>query len=196
MKTLIFATHNKNKLKEIQQILADYAQVRGLSDINCFEDIPETGQNLEENALQKAEYVFKKYNISCFADDTGLEVEALNMLPGVHSARYANETNDSEKNIQKLWQELKGKENTKARFRTIITLVGKFGYLNFEGIVNGNIIFEKRGQKGFGYDPIFIPEGYRKTFAEMSDIEKNKISHRAIAIKKLLNHLQSVDRIK
>lgn len=196
MLSLVFATNNPHKLNEVQGILSGVATIISLSDIGCFEEISETGATLEANALQKALYVANKYGVSCFADDTGLEVEALNMRPGVFSARYAGEAKNSDENIRKLWRELQGVENKKARFRTVISLVNKSGQFAFEGVVNGHIIHEKRGDEGFGYDPVFVPEGYSLSFAEMSDSMKNTISHRALAVQKLLNFLQLVDEMK
>ena len=206
---IVFATNNAHKLDEIRHILGDKFEVLSLNDINCHDDIPETGSTLEENARQKAQYIYDKYHLSVFADDTGLEVDALNGEPGVYSARYAAikdpnaESHDSEANMTTLLQNLKGKENRNARFRTVIALI-----LNpnpshnishsslptphsslFEGIVEGSIIKERRGGEGFGYDPIFQPEGYDKTFAELGNDIKNKISHRARAVAKLAQYL-------
>ena len=188
---IVFATNNAHKLSEIRGILGESFEVLSLNDIGCHEDIPETGTTLEENALQKAEYIYNKYGYDCFADDTGLEVEALNGEPGVFSARYAGgEGHDSEANMQKLLHNLEGTENREARFRTIIALVireegATASVHRFEGIVNGCITKEKSGAEGFGYDPIFQPEGYDKTFAELGTEVKNKISHRARAVSKL-----------
>ncbi len=196
MLSLVFATNNSHKLQEVRQILADVAKVVSLAEIGCHEDVPETGLTLEANALQKAQFVATKYGVHCFADDTGLEVEALDMRPGVFSARYAGDDKKSEKNIEKLLQELQPYENKKARFRTVIALVSNRGNYLFEGVINGHIIAEKRGSSGFGYDPVFIPEHHTQSFAEMSENEKNAISHRAMAVKKLLQFLQDVDEIK
>lgn len=191
MKELIFATNNKHKLTEIQSIVGSDFIIRSLGDIGCTEDIAETASTLEGNALLKAEYVFSKYGMDCFADDTGLEVEALDGRPGVFSARYATDGHDFEANIDKILFELEGISNRKARFRTVIALYldGSVNY--FEGIVNGEIIHARKGIEGFGYDPVFLPDGYELTFAEMPLSEKNKISHRARAVNKLINYLQS-----
>ena len=202
---IVFATNNQHKLQEIRQIMGDRVEVLSLKDIGCDVDIPETGQTLEENALQKARYVYDNYHIDCFADDTGLEVEALNGAPGIYSARYASmETNaashDSEANMARLLRELKDKDNRKARFRTVIALIQKKDVCpcgctsikvvhKFEGIVNGEITREKSGAEGFGYDPIFRPDGYDKTFAELGLDIKNQISHRARAVAKLCEFL-------
>ena len=234
MNKIVFATNNKHKLEEIRSILGDDFKVLSLSDIGCHEDIPETSDTLEGNAMQKAQYVFDKYGYDCFADDTGLEVDALGGEPGIYSARYAaldgddSISHDSEANMAKLLRKLEGVENRKARFRTVIALIthpqslpkgGKSdmisvnkgnqtslpsggiegGYnpspregqrVGFEGIVNGSIISERRGGEGFGYDPIFQPEGYDKTFAELGSEIKNHISHRARAVEKLAHYLK------
>ena len=184
-KKLVVATNNAHKLKEIADILDEKIELLSLKDINCHVDIPETADTLEGNARQKALYIYKNYGMDCFADDTGLEVEALNGAPGVFSARYAGEDHDSEANMQKLLRELKGKENRKAQFRTAICLIMNGKEYLFEGIVKGKIIEEKRGVTGFGYDPIFVPEGYDLTFAEPGNDIKNTISHRARAVEKL-----------
>ena len=179
-----------NKLTEVRKILGNKFEVLSLEDIGCHEDIPEKGQTLEDNALLKAQYVYKKYKVDCFADDTGLEVDALGGAPGVYSARYAGGAgHDSEANMKKLLAELGNNNNRKARFRTIIALIIDGRVRTFEGIVNGEIIREKRGGEGFGYDPIFQPEGYDKTFAELGTGIKNQISHRARAVKKLVEYL-------
>lgn len=191
---IIFATNNKNKLAEIREMLGDKIEVMSLADINCHEDIPETSDTLEGNALQKAHYVYDKYGMSCFADDTGLEVDALGGEPGVYSARYAGgEGHDSEANMAKLMDKLGDNDNRKARFRTVIALItgnGEDDVKLFEGVAEGDIIREKRGGEGFGYDPIFRPEGYDKTFAELGHEIKNKISHRAKAVQKLVEYLK------
>lgn len=191
---IVFATNNKNKLAEIREMLGDKIEVMSLADINCHEDIPETSDTLEGNALQKAHYVYDKYGMSCFADDTGLEVDALGGEPGVYSARYAGgEGHDSEANMAKLMDKLGDNDNRKARFRTVITLItgnGEDDVKLFEGVAEGDIIREKRGGEGFGYDPIFRPEGYDKTFAELGHEIKNKISHRAKAVQKLVEYLK------
>lgn len=199
---IVFATNNKHKLQEIRDILGSEFEIVSLKDIGCDVDIPETGNTLEENAMQKAQYVYDHYNLSCFADDTGLEVEALNGEPGVHSARYAEGTDhDSEANMEKLLRNLEGKDNRKARFRTVIALIQKQDVCpcgctsikkvnRFEGIVDGSIATEKHGTAGFGYDPIFVPEGYDKSFAELGESIKNGISHRARAVAKLAEYLK------
>ena len=190
---LCFASNNKHKLEEIKNVLGRNINIVSLADIKCYEELPETRNTLEGNSLQKAEYVFQHYNTPCFADDTGLEVDALNGAPGVYSARYAGEQRSSEDNIALLLQNLKNDTNRKAQFRTVITLLGvEEKPLYFEGIIRGEIITEKRGTSGFGYDPIFIPEGQTKTFAEMSMDEKNQLSHRAIAVRKLGAYLSGI----
>ena len=186
---IVFATNNQHKLRELQQILGDKFELLSLSDINCFEEIPETSPTIEENSLEKAEYVHKKYKTECFADDTGLEIEALDGRPGVYSARYAGEDKNMEKNIEKILSELENKENRKARFKTVVSLILNGEVYQFEGIVNGKIIKEKTGESGFGYDPVFMPDGYDITFAEMDAALKNKISHRGIAVQKLVDFL-------
>ncbi|HZI24348.1 MAG TPA: non-canonical purine NTP diphosphatase, partial [Chryseolinea sp.] len=186
-----FATNNQNKLREAKDIVGNGFQIVSLEDINCFEELPETQATLEGNSLQKAEFVFQNYKVPCFADDTGLEVEALNGEPGVYSARYAGEHKNSNDNIDLLLKKLSGNSNRKAKFRTVITLIGlekEPAYL--EGSVEGTIIPERRGNDGFGYDPIFIPNGYSKTYAEMTLQEKSALSHRAIAIKQLGDYLK------
>ena len=189
-KKLVVATNNAHKLEEIAAILGDEMELLSLKDINCHADIPETADTLEGNAHQKAMYIYENYGMDCFADDTGLEVEALNGAPGVFSARYAGDGHDSEANMQKLLKELKGNENRKAQFRTAICLIMEGKEYLFEGIVKGAIIEEKRGGAGFGYDPIFVPEGYEQTFAELGNDIKNTISHRARAVEKLCKFLK------
>lgn len=198
---IVFATNNAHKLKEIREILGNSFEVVSLAEIGCHENIPETGETLEENALQKAQYVYDHYHISCFADDTGLEVEVLDGAPGVHSARYAEGTDhNSEANMAKLLRQLDGKDNRKARFHTVIALIEKKDVCpcgctsipqihRFEGIVEGRIATEKHGSEGFGYDPLFVPEGYDKSFAELGEHVKNTISHRARAVAKLAEYL-------
>lgn len=188
---LLFATNNKHKLYEIKEAIGSRIEILGLHEAGINEDIPETGITLEENALQKAKYISDKYHINCFADDTGLEIEALDERPGVYSARYAGEDGDFENNIKKVLAEMQNCNNRKARFRCVIALItnGKTDF--FEGIINGKLLNEKRGQGGFGYDPIFVPDGYELTFAEMPIEEKNKISHRGLAVKKLVEYLNS-----
>ncbi|MDR0836305.1 MAG: non-canonical purine NTP diphosphatase [Tannerella sp.] len=190
MKTIVFATNNSHKLEEVRNILSGKINVVSLRDIQCFDEIPETSDTLEGNALQKARYVKENYAYDCFSDDTGLEVEALNNEPGVRSARYAGEAHDSNANVEKLLQTLGDTENRKARFRTVIALIYEGREYFFEGIINGRIIKERRGCSGFGYDPVFVPEGYDKTFAELDMDEKNSISHRAIATQKLSEWLR------
>ena len=184
-KKLVVATNNAHKLEEIAVILGDEMELLSLKDIHCDADIPETADTLEGNARQKAMYIYENYGMDCFADDTGLEVEALNGAPGVYSARYAGDGHDSEANMQKLLHELEDKENRKAQFRTAICLILEGKEYLFEGIVKGEIIKEKRGGAGFGYDPIFVPEGHELTFAELGNDIKNTISHRARAVEKL-----------
>lgn len=191
---IVFATNNSHKLEEIRQILGKSIEVLSLADINCHEDIPETALTIEGNAMMKARYVYDKYGTPCFADDTGLEVEALDGAPGVYSARYAGgEGHDSEANMRKLLHELEGKENRRAQFRTVIALIeqkdGKPVAHTFEGKIEGHISDEKRGTSGFGYDPIFVPEGYEQSFAELGNEIKNKISHRARAVARLAEYL-------
>ena len=183
---IVFATNNQHKLSEIRQILGGRVEVLSLNNIGCNVDIPETGSTLEENALQKAQYVYDHYHIDCFADDTGLEVDALNGAPGVYSARYAGDGHDSEANMTKLLNELGENNNRSARFRTVIALIQQGEVHEFEGIVNGQIIRERRGGEGFGYDPIFQPDGYDQTFAELGLDIKNQISHRARATRNKL----------
>ncbi len=195
---IVFATNNAHKLREIREILGTRFDIVSLADIGCHEDIPETGATLEENASQKSHYVTAHYGLPCFADDTGLEVEALGGAPGVHSARYAEGTDhDSEANMAKLLRELQGHANRKARFRTVISLLepdaGQGGWKEhrFEGEVKGSIATEKHGHEGFGYDPLFVPEGYKESFAQLGEEVKNHISHRARAVKKLADYLMS-----
>lgn len=191
MQEIVFATNNQNKLHEVSNLLGNKYKVLGLKDIGCEEEIPETAETLEGNALLKAQYVYQNYGKNCFSDDTGLEVEALNNAPGVYSARYAGEEKSAEENMNKLLLELGENSNRKAQFRTVVALIIDGQELLFEGAVHGNIIHNKRGGQGFGYDPIFIPNGYDKTFAELPLSEKNKISHRALAVKKLIAYLET-----
>ncbi|MCF6279312.1 MAG: non-canonical purine NTP diphosphatase [Flavobacteriaceae bacterium] len=188
---IVFATNNANKLKEVRQSLSSI-EIISLQDIGCFDDIPETANTLEGNAILKANFVTKNYGCDCFADDTGLEVEALNGVPGVYSARYAGANSDSEKNMQKLLSELDSKTNRKAQFKTVVTLNLKGRQYLFEGICKGEILTEKYGKKGFGYDPIFKPTGFKKSFAQMTLEEKGSISHRGKAIKKLIEFLNQL----
>lgn len=188
---LVFATNNAHKLEEISSILGEKVELLSLKDIHCDADIPETADTLEGNAMLKARYIYANYGLDCFADDTGLEVEALDGAPGVFSARYAGDGHNAEANMQKLLQNMQGVHNRKAQFRTAICLILDGKSHLFEGIVKGEIIKEKRGGSGFGYDPIFVPEGYSKTFAEMGNETKNKISHRARAVEKLCRFLKA-----
>ena len=189
---LVFATNNAHKLEEVAAILGDQVELLSLNDIGCQTDIPETAETLEGDALLKSSYIYKNYHLDCFADDTGLEVEALNGAPGVYSARYAGgEGHDAQANMLKLLHELDGKENRKAQFRTAISLILDGKEYLFEGVIKGEIIKEKRGDSGFGYDPVFMPKGYDRTFAELGNDIKNQISHRALAVQKLCEFLQS-----
>lgn len=188
---IVFATHNKNKAKEVAALLPNIELVT-LEDIACFEEIAETATTLEGNAAIKADYVTEKYELNCFADDTGLEVDALNGAPGVYSARYAGEDGDAEKNMDKLLTALQGQENRSARFRTVIALNLDGKQFQFEGVCEGEILKEKSGSKGFGYDPLFKPKGYTTSFAEMSMDEKGKISHRGLAVAKLIAFLNTL----
>ena len=191
MKTIVFATNNLHKLEEVRAIVSGDINIVSLSEIGCHDDIPETADTLEGNALQKAKYVKEHFGYDCFADDTGLEVEALNGEPGVRSARYAGDAHDSNANIDKLLSALDGQQNRKARFRTVIALIMNGEEEYFEGIINGVIIKDRRGNTGFGYDPVFIPDGYSETFAELGADIKNKISHRAIATRKFAERIAS-----
>jgi XTP/dITP diphosphohydrolase len=205
---ICFATNNAHKIEEIKALLGSkfpsYAkaslikkasagwQVVSLAEIGCHEELPEERDTLEDNSLQKAEYVFKKYKVTCFADDTGLEVEVLNGAPGVYSARYAGEQRSAEANMDLLLKNLEGKSDRKAQFRTVITLIQPGGLHQFEGTVEGTILEQRRGKGGFGYDPIFLPYGFSRTLAEMSMEEKNQISHRARATEKLIEFLKEM----
>lgn len=189
MTSICFATNNPNKLKEIRQMVPDSVEIRSLRDIGCEEELPETQDTLEGNAFQKARYVLEHYGVPCFADDTGLEVTALGGEPGVYSARYAGPQRSNEDNIDLLLSKLEDKNDRSARFRTVIALVGLDKEYHFEGIVEGEIGTELKGEGGFGYDPVFYPEGRDITFAEMSAADKNAISHRARAMAKLLDFL-------
>lgn len=190
MRTLCFATNNKNKIEEIRTHIGSFFLLKTLDDIGCYEELPETQNTIEGNSIQKAKYVFDRFKVPCFADDTGLEVDSLNGEPGVYSARYAGDQRNSEDNIQLLLTKLRGAQNRKAKFRTTIALAEAGGITTFEGTVSGIILSEKRGASGFGYDPIFLPDGANKTFAEMDLMEKNSISHRAIAMNKLITFLK------
>lgn len=187
---LVFATNNRHKLDEVRAIVGDRVEVLSLNDIGCHDEIPETADTLQGNALIKARYIYEKYGLDCFADDTGLEVEALSGEPGVYSARYAGEECSSEANMQKLLHNLTGKSNRNAQFRTVIALIINGEEKLFNGIVKGSITEEKRGDSGFGYDPIFIPEGFSESFAQMSSEQKNSISHRYRATEQLSNYLK------
>ena len=189
-KRLVFATNNAHKLEEIRAILGNSIEILSLADIHCHADIPETADTLEGNARQKSRYVYEHYGLDCFADDTGLEVESLGGAPGVHSARYADgQGHDSQANMNKLLKEMEEKNDRKAQFRTIISLIEKGEERQFEGIVKGQITREKRGESGFGYDPIFQPDGYETTFADLGSDIKNRISHRARAVAALCDYL-------
>lgn len=187
---LVFATNNKHKLEEVRDIVGDRVEILSLNDINCNDEIPETADTLQGNALIKARYIYEKYGVDCFADDTGLEVEALDGAPGVYSARYAGEECDSEANMQKLLQNLTGKSERSAQFRTVIALIINGEEKLFNGVVKGEISTGKMGDSGFGYDPIFIPEGFSQSFAQMSSEMKNSISHRYRATEQLSNYLK------
>lgn len=189
---LVFASNNKNKIQEIQALVPNSIQILSLEEIGCTEDIPETAETIEGNAILKANYVTEKYGFDCFADDTGLEVDALNGAPGVYSARYAGEQKDANDNMDKLLDELKGKSNRKANFKTVIALNLNGKQNLFTGIIDGKIIEEKIGTNGFGYDPIFVADGFDKTFAELTMEEKSTISHRGIASRKLIDFLKKM----
>lgn len=193
MKEICFATNNKNKLKEIRTILGDQIKVLSLEDINCFEELPENQTTIEGNSIEKAQYVYENYQIPCFADDTGLEVKALQGAPGVYSARYAGPDCSAEDNMVKLLHTLENEKDRSARFKTVITLISGTTQESFEGVVNGHILEEKSGNEGFGYDPVFQPKGYEISFAEMDMAEKNKISHRGLATQKLVEFLKNVE---
>lgn len=186
---IVFATNNKHKLEEVRSVVGDKFEILSLEDIDCFDDIEETGTTLEENAFIKAMYVKNNYGLDCFADDTGLEVDILDGRPGVYSARYAGENHDSEANIDKLLSELQNEKQRDAKFRTVICLLLGNDQFFFQGEIIGRIIEERLGKSGFGYDPIFKPEGYEQTFAQLGDSVKNGISHRALAVKKLCDFL-------
>lgn len=188
---LVFATNNAHKLEEVQAIVGEKIRIKSLRDIDCHDDIPETGDTFQENARQKTDYLVQNYGVNCFGDDSGLEVDALHGEPGVYSARYCG-TRDMEKNIDLLLEKLSDSEDRKARFRTVISLYLDGKQYFFEGAIEGKIIHERKGEKGFGYDPVFIPDGYDKTFAEMSAEEKNSISHRAIAVSKMAEFLKDI----
>ena len=189
---LVFATNNKHKLEEMRAILGGKVELLSLADIDCHNDIPETADTLEGNALIKARYIYDKYGCACFADDTGLEVDALGGEPGVYSARYAGENNDSEANMRKLLQNLTGKSERSAQFRTVIALIIEGEEFLFDGIVRGRISEERMGSAGFGYDPIFVPDGYEESFAQMAAEQKNAISHRSRAASALNDYLETL----
>ncbi len=195
MRKLVFATNNIHKLREVKSLLPDW-NILSLQDIGCRTDIPETQNTIEGNALQKAQYVYDKYGLNCFADDTGLLVDALDGAPGVYSARYAGEPANAQKNLNKLMQKLRGKTNRQAHFKTVIALILNGKNYTFEGICQGRITTKAKGQKGFGYDPVFQPVGYEKTFAEMSQVEKGVISHRGQAVRKLIEFLNKNEHRK
>lgn len=189
---LVFATNNKHKLQEVRDIIGSRIEILSLADINCTDDIPETADTLEGNALIKARYIYEKYSLNCFADDTGLEVEALGGAPGVYSARYAGDGHDSQANMNKLLENLTGENNRSAQFRTVIALIINGEEKLFNGIVKGEITNDKRGDSGFGYDPIFVPEGHKESFAQMESATKNSISHRYRATKQLSDYLKEL----
>jgi XTP/dITP diphosphohydrolase len=187
---IIFATHNQNKVEELKQLVPSKYSLLSLNDIGCIMEIKETESTLEGNAQIKADYVRYKYGLDCFSDDSGLEIDALGGAPGVYSARYAGDQKNNDANIEKIWKELKGIKNPRAIFRSVIYVHLNQKKFCFQGKVEGSIIYEKRGLEGFGYDPIFIPKGYKKTFAELGDTKKNKISHRALATFQLVKLLE------
>lgn len=190
---LVFATNNPHKLRELQQLLGDEIHLLSLNDIGCNEEVPENQATLEGNAAEKSFFIFEKYGYNCFADDTGLEIEALDGEPGVYSARYAGEEKSAEANMARVLEKMKGITNRKARFRTVISLVIDGKENQFEGFVEGEILLEKRGTEGFGYDPIFQPDGVSQSFAEMNSEQKNQLSHRGRAVQKLVRYLKSLN---
>ena len=192
MKKLVFATNNDHKLRELTEIVPPEFELLSLNDIDCSDDIPETGDTLEINAAQTSFYIWEKYGINCFADDTGLEIEALGSEPGVYSARYAGEERSATANMLKVLEKMTNETNRKARFRCVISLVIDGIEKQFEGIVNGVILTEKHGDAGFGYDPIFMPDGFNQSFAEMSSFDKNQVSHRGRAVMKLVEYLKTI----
>lgn len=191
MHKIVFATNNQHKLEEVSQILAGKVEILSLNEIGCTDDIPETADTLEGNALIKARFVKEKYGLDCFADDSGMEVEALDNAPGVYSARYAGDHKSHADNMQKVLEKLNGESNRKARFRSVIAFIEGDCETLFEGVIDGEITLSQSGNGGFGYDPIFKPDGYNQTFAELGSTEKNRISHRAKAVQKLIDYLQS-----
>lgn len=193
MKKLVFATNNKHKIEEVAPLIKTHFEILSLADIHCFEEIEEPHDNLKDNAFEKARFVFSRYHYNCFADDTGLEIDALDGEPGVYSARYAGENCNFEDNVKKVLSKMQGKSLRTARFKTVIALILEGKEYHFEGVVEGEIINHRTGKGGFGYDPIFQPLGYTQTFAEMPLEEKNKISHRGLASKKLIDFLNQLD---
>lgn len=194
MEQLLFVTHNAHKSEEVKAIVGNNFEVMNLSEINFFDEIPETGNTFKENALQKAKFLHDRLGCNCFADDTGLEVDALNGEPGVYSARYAGEPSNTQRNIEKLLENLKGKENRKAQFTTVIAVILNNEIYFFEGAISGQIIDNQRGEGGFGYDSVFIPDGYDKTFAELPAEIKNSISHRAVAMQKFKEFINNLGK--
>jgi len=192
---LIFATNNLHKLEEIRSILPEKYKISGLREAGIIEEIPETQDSIEGNAIEKAKFIYEKYSLPCFADDTGLEVQALSGRPGVYSARYASEEGNSKKNIVKLLKELENIDDRIAWFRTVIAYISNGVFKTFEGHVEGTITSQVQGKNGFGYDPVFVPRGFIKTFAEMPLFEKNQISHRSIALQKFITYLNSTSEI-
>ncbi|MBN1650721.1 MAG: non-canonical purine NTP diphosphatase [Bacteroidales bacterium] len=192
MKKLVFATNNKHKLEEVAPLIKSHFELLSLADIACFEEIEEPHDTLIDNAFEKARFIYNRYKMDCFADDTGLEIDALDGRPGVYSARYAGENCSFQDNVKKVLLEMKGQKMRTARFKTVIALILNGREYSFEGVVEGEIIDQQSGTEGFGYDPIFRPNGYAETFAEMSLKEKNKISHRALASKKLIDFLNAI----
>lgn len=191
MQSIVFATGNLNKISEVSQLLEGEIEIQGLEDIGCDEVLPETSPTIAGNASEKAWYVHKNYKVNCFSEDTGLEVEALDGEPGVYSARYAGPAHDDEANMSLLLANMKGEEDRRARFHTVISLIINGKEHQFEGVVEGQIIHHKKGNQGFGYDPVFMPDGYNRTFAQMSSEEKSTISHRGQAIRKLIEFLKT-----
>lgn len=191
MQSIVFATGNPHKIREVNEQLQGQLEILGLADIGCQEDLPETSPTIAGNALEKARYVHQHYQVDCFSEDTGLEVDALDGAPGVYSARYAGPARDSEANMLLLLNNLKGEENRKARFHTVIALLLNGEEHLFEGVVEGHIIHKPKGRDGFGYDPIFMPDGYNRTFAQMTVEEKAEISHRGRAVRKLIAFLKA-----
>ena len=194
MEQLLFVTHNAHKSEEVKAIVGNNFEVMNLSEINFFDEIPETGNTFKENALQKAKFLHDRLGCNCFADDTGLEVDALNGEPGVYSARYAGEPSNTQRNIEKLLENLKGKKNRKAQFTTVIAVILNNETHFFEGAISGQIIDNQRGEGGFGYDSVFIPDGYDKTFAELPAEVKNPISHRAVAMQKFKEFINNLGK--